>query len=101
MRVNFDGYLYYGIFLTTIHWKTEEIVYSPNCMSNCMHSTVLVNVYLMKQTISSSWMEFFMNSLQPILVDMRVDLRGGDIRVSQHHLNGSEVGTVGQQVSCK
>src|SRR4051794_13385661 len=46
-------------------------------------------------------MEAMMHGLEPLLIDMRVDLRGGDIRMSEHLLDDAQVGAVAQQVRGK
>ena len=43
-------------------------------------------------------MVFAVDSLQPFAGNMRVDLGGGNVRVAQHQLDRSKVGSVGQQV---
>src|SRR4051812_29262175 len=42
-----------------------------------------------------------MHRLEPLLIDMRVDLRGGDIRMPEHLLDDAQVGAVAQQVRGK
>ena len=42
-----------------------------------------------------------MNSFEASLFDMGINLGGGDAGVAQHHLDGSEVGSVFQEVCCK
>ena len=39
-----------------------------------------------------------MNCLQPLLVDMGIDLRGSYIGMAKHHLHRAQVGSVGEQV---
>ena len=42
-----------------------------------------------------------MDTLQPFLVDMGIDLRRGDIGMAEHHLYRTEVGAVAEQVGGK
>ena len=42
-----------------------------------------------------------MHSLQPLLIDMRVDLCGRYVRVAEHLLDYSKVRTVAQQMRCE
>ena len=46
-------------------------------------------------------MEFPMNFLQPRLVDMRVNLGGGQTRMPQHLLNCAQVRTMTEQMRGK
>ena len=41
-----------------------------------------------------AWMKLVMYCLQPLLIDMRVNLRGRDIGVTQHFLDDAQVGAV-------
>jgi hypothetical protein len=43
-------------------------------------------------------MKLPMHSFKPLLVDMRIDLRGGNIGVAQHLLNDSQIGAVPEQM---
>jgi hypothetical protein len=45
-------------------------------------------------TFLSPGMKFFMDIFQSVLVNMGIYLSGGDVCVSQHHLHGTQVGTV-------
>lgn len=45
--------------------------------------------------------EFFMNFFQPLLLDMGVDLGGGNVGMTEHHLNSPEIGTIGEKVGGK
>ena len=42
-----------------------------------------------------------MDLFKSILVDVGVDLGGGDVRMAKHELDGSQVGTMGQEVGGK
>jgi hypothetical protein len=44
------------------------------------------------------WMKLPMNSFEPLLIDMRVDLRGRNIGVAEHLLNNPQIGAVSEQV---
>src|SRR5262245_26611397 len=50
---------------------------------------------------SGAGMEFAVHRFQPLLVHMRVDLGGGNVCVSKHFLNYSEVRAVSEQVCGK
>ena len=50
---------------------------------------------------SSSGMKTVMDGIQPLLFQMRVNLRGGYVRMSQHLLDDSEVRAVLQQMRGK
>jgi hypothetical protein len=43
-------------------------------------------------------MKLVMHRFQPLLIDMRINLRCRDIGVTEHFLNDAEVGAVAQQV---
>ena len=47
---------------------------------------------------SPSGMKTVMDGIQPLLFQMRVNLRGGDVRMSQHLLDDAEVRAVLQQM---
>lgn len=68
--------------------------YSGAKVHNLSFFPLLATVY----TISPSGMELFMDILQSILVDMGVDLGGGNVRMAQHHLYRPQVGAMGEQV---
>jgi len=42
-----------------------------------------------------------MHSLQPLLIDMGVDLRRRYVRVAQHLLDDSQIRAVAEQVRCE
>src|SRR5438270_13895372 len=44
------------------------------------------------------WMKLIIDLLQPRPRDMRVDLRGGDVRMAKHQLDGSEIRSVLQEM---
>src|SRR5260370_4655623 len=44
------------------------------------------------------WMKLPMNSFEPLLIDMRVDLRGRNIGVAEHLLNNPQIGAVPGQM---
>lgn len=44
-------------------------------------------------------MKLLMNRLQPILIDVRINLGGRDVRMSQQLLNDPEIRSVTQQMS--
>ena len=46
-------------------------------------------------------MEFFVDVVQTFVGDMRVDLRGGNVGVAEHGLDGAQVGAVLQEVGGK
>ena len=46
-------------------------------------------------------MKLSMHSFEPLLVDMRIDLRGGNIGVAEHLLNDPQIGAVPEQVRCE
>jgi len=46
-------------------------------------------------------MKLFVLGLQPVPVDMGVNLRGGNIRVTQHLLNRSQIGPALQKMGGK
>ena len=46
-----------------------------------------------KQEGSSAWMEFTVHFLQASFIHMGVDLCGADIRMTEHFLNDSQVGS--------
>ena len=46
-------------------------------------------------------MKLSVNSLKATAVDVGVDLCGRDVRVPEHLVNLSQIGTAGQQVSCE
>ncbi len=46
-------------------------------------------------------MKFFMKFFQPLLIDMGVDLGGGDVCMAEHELHGSQVCAMGQEVGGK
>ena len=39
-----------------------------------------------------------MDLLQPFVLDVRIDLSGGDVDVAQHHLHGAQISAVVQQM---
>jgi hypothetical protein len=43
-------------------------------------------------------MKVVIEALQPLAIDVRVDLGGGNVGVAQKHLHGAKVGAVLQQV---
>ena len=49
----------------------------------------------------TSWVEFFMNVFESVLVHMGVDLGGGNISVAKHHLHCTKVCSVAEQVGSK
>ena len=46
-------------------------------------------------------MKFPVHRLQPLLVDMRVNLRGRNIRVAEHFLDNSQVRAIAEQMRRK
>jgi hypothetical protein len=48
-----------------------------------------------------SWMKLAMYSLQPLLIDMSVDLCCGYVGVAQHLLDNSKVRAVAEQMCCE
>ena len=42
-----------------------------------------------------------MHSFKPLLIDMRIDLRRGNIGVAQHFLNDPQIGAVAEQMRCE
>ena len=46
-------------------------------------------------------MSLLMNFLEPGRVEMRINLGGGDIRMSQHQLQSPQIGTLPEQVRGK
>src|SRR5437773_5987320 len=51
--------------------------------------------------LSGAGMEVLVNLAEALAVDVRVDLRGGDVRVSQHHLHAAQIGAPLQKVRCE
>ena len=50
-------------------------------------------------TLSSpAWVEVFVHRLEPLLIDVGVDLGSGDVGMTQEFLNDAEVGPVFQEV---
>ena len=47
---------------------------------------------------SSAWVKGFVNGLEPLLIDVRVDLSGGNVGVSQKFLNDAKIGSIFQKV---
>jgi len=43
-------------------------------------------------------MKLPMHSFKPLLIDMRIDLGGGNIGVAQHFLDDSQIGAVPEQM---
>ena len=43
-------------------------------------------------------MKLSMHSLEPLLIDMRVNLRGRNIRVAEHFLDNAQVGAVAKEM---
>lgn len=41
------------------------------------------------------------DGFETVFVDLGVNLCGGDVAVTEHHLEGSQVCAAGQKVSCK
>jgi hypothetical protein len=50
---------------------------------------------------SRSRMKLPMHSLKPLLIDMRINLRGRNIRVAKHFLNNAQIGAIPQQMCRK
>jgi hypothetical protein len=46
-------------------------------------------------------MKLAMHSLEPLLIDMRVDLCGRYVRVAQHLLDDSQIRAVAEQMRCE
>jgi hypothetical protein len=46
-------------------------------------------------------MKFTMNSFEPLLIDVGVNLSSGNVRVSKHFLDNSQVGSIAQQMRGK
>lgn len=42
-----------------------------------------------------------MHSFKPLLIDMRIDLRRGNVGVAQHLLDDPQIGAVPEQVRCE
>ena len=47
---------------------------------------------------SAARMKFLMHGFEPRVLDVRVDLRRGNARVSQHFLQRSDLGSAGEQM---
>ena len=47
------------------------------------------------------WMIFVVDRLQILLDQLRIDLRGGNVAVSKHLLNGAQISTIFKQMSRK
>jgi hypothetical protein len=45
-----------------------------------------------------SRMKLSMHRLQPLLIDVRINLRGRDVGVPKHLLNDAQIGAIAQQV---
>ena len=45
--------------------------------------------------------KFFVDSLEAVLIDLCIDLCGGDIGMPQHHLHRPEIGAMNQEMGCK
>jgi hypothetical protein len=43
----------------------------------------------------------FVNGLEPLLIDVRVDLSGGNVGVSQKFLNDAKIGSIFQKMGCE
>ena len=48
-----------------------------------------------------AWMKLAMDSLKPLLIDMRIDLGSRYVCVAQHLLNNSEIRAVAEQMRCE
>ena len=42
-----------------------------------------------------------MRAFQTFMIDMRVNLGGGDVGMAKHHLHGSQIGAMGKKVRCE
>lgn len=49
----------------------------------------------------SPGMEFFVESFQSILVNMGINLSGGNVRMSEHHLYGPQIGAMAEKMGGK
>ena len=47
---------------------------------------------------SPSGVKFFMNRVESLLIDVSIDLRGGDIGMAEQFLNDAQVGATAEQV---
>jgi len=53
------------------------------------------------QLSSRSWVKAVMHRLEPLLINVRVYLRGRDVGVAEHFLDDAEIGAVAEQVRGK
>ncbi len=63
----------------TLHALDQSINYQPSTINP---------LYL------RPWMKLPMHGLEPLLIDMRVNLRGGYVRVTEHFLDNAQVGAI-------
>ena len=48
-----------------------------------------------------AWMKLAMHSLEPLLIDVGVDLGRRYVRVAEHLLNNSKISAVAEQMRCE
>jgi hypothetical protein len=47
----------------------------------------------------SPGVEFFVDAFQPGIIDMSINLGGGDIGMAEHHLHRPEIGAVAEEMA--